>query len=376
MYSLRSISCLFTLQLVVWAIPQAFLAAQSSTTSPNIVPNPGFERFIAPPSGWTYSGSDFAKIVKYWFSGTTASPDIYGPGVKVPKDWAYKGFGKCKPHTGKCMAGITVYGCTDGKPHCREYLEIQLSEPLVIGQNYYLEFYVAPMTRSMHIDKLGAYFSISPINRTTDEILVRKPQMQWKEIAAAPAGQWMRVWGQFVPKYEAEHLLIGNFNTDDSTRAVAPDLNSYNYAYYYIDDVLLKKVPPIIVPPVKPDDLTRVKLEKGKVIRLKNIFFEFDKHELMPRSFVELKKLLSILNANPTMEIEIAGHTDSRGNDAYNLELSKRRAQSVVNYLTANNIAANRLRFKGEGEKKPIDSNLTDEGRAKNRRVEFVILKM
>ena len=127
--------------------------------------------------------------------------------------------------------------------------------------------------------------------------------------------------------------------------------------------------------PVKPDDLTRQPLEAGSVIRLKNIYFEFDKDELMPRSFVELKKLLGILQQQPKMAIEIVGHTDDLGNDAYNLDLSRRRAKAVMQYLLDNKIPASRLRSKGEGEAKPIATNATDEGRAQNRRVEFVVLK-
>ncbi|MDO8971560.1 MAG: OmpA family protein, partial [Saprospiraceae bacterium] len=113
----------------------------------------------------------------------------------------------------------------------------------------------------------------------------------------------------------------------------------------------------------------------GKTIPLKNIYFEFDKDELMPRSFVELNKLLKIMRANPKLVIEIVGHTDALGDDAYNLELSRRRALSVVQFLQENKINKNRLRSHGEGESKPVASNETEEGRAQNRRVEFVVVK-
>ena len=341
----------------------------------NIVPNPGFERFANAPIGWSYKGSYFGEVVKYWFSATTASPDVYGPGVGVPSDWAAKGFGKQTARSGKSMAGLTLFGCTNGKPHCREYLEIQLAEPLVIGQAYYVEFWVTHLEKSMHINSLGAYFSVKEIRRTTDEILIRDAQMSASDPVAAPGGKWVKVSGQFVAKYEAEHILIGNFNDDEHTIAIAPQPDSYNYAYYYIDDVLLKKIPPFQPVPVKPDDLTRQSLEPGKNIPLKNIYFEFDKDELMPRSFVELNKLLKIMQNNPKLSIRIIGHTDALGNDIYNQALSQRRAQAVVNFLTENKIAKNRLFARGEGESRPIATNDTDEGRAENRRVEFVVIK-
>ena len=78
---------------------------------------------------------------------------------------------------------------------------------------------------------------------------------------------------------------------------------------------------------------------------------------------------------NPKLVIDVMGHTDALGDDAYNLELSRRRAESVVNFLLENKISKTRLRSHGEGESKPIASNETDEGRAQNRRVEFIVVK-
>lgn len=350
-------------------------AALSQKPVVNIVPNPGFERFANAPIGWSYKGAVFGEVVKYWFSATTSSPDIYGPGVHVPQDWADKGFGKEKAHGGKCMAGLTLFGCTNGKPHCREYVEIQLAEPLVIGQAYYVEFWTTQLERSLQINNLGAYFSVSEIKRTTDEVLVREAQVKADKIIAAPGGKWVKISGQFVAKYEAEFILIGNFSDDFNTESVATRDDCFNYAYYYVDDILVKKIPPFLPVPVKPDDLSKQKLEPGKAILLKNIYFEFDKDELMPRSFVELNKLLKIMRENPKLSIEIDGHTDSLGDDNYNLNLSRRRAESVVKFLTENKISQSRLSARGAGERQPIASNETDEGRAQNRRVEFVVLK-
>jgi outer membrane protein OmpA-like peptidoglycan-associated protein len=356
------------LSLVCW-LP-ATLQAQT-----NIVPNPGFERFANAPIGWSYKGSVFGEVVKYWFSATTASPDVYGPGVRVPVDWREKGFGEQLPRTGKSFAGLTLYGCTNGKPHCREYIEIQLMEPLVIGQTYYVEFWTTHLQKSLQINNLGAYFSVGEIKRSTDEILVREAQVLSTNIIEAPDGKWVKVSGYFQAKYEAEFIVIGNFTDDANTLTTAYREDCFNYAYYYIEDVLVKKSPPYLPVPVKPDDLTRQTLELGKTIQLKNIYFEFDRDELMPRSYVELNKLLKILKANPKLAIEIAGHTDNYGEDAYNLDLSTRRAKAVVAFLVQNKIAATRLKFKGLGESQPIATNETDEGRAQNRRVEFLILK-
>lgn len=123
---------------------------------------------------------------------------------------------------------------------------------------------------------------------------------------------------------------------------------------------------------VKKDILLRpIKVES--VIRLNNIFFETNKWELLPTSRTELDGLVSILSQNPTMKIEIRGHTDNVGSDESNASLSDNRAKSVVKYLTDKGIAADRLIAKGYGETVPVASNDTAEGRQTNRRVEFKI---
>ena len=120
-------------------------------------------------------------------------------------------------------------------------------------------------------------------------------------------------------------------------------------------------------------DIQLQRLEVGKKIILKNIFYDFDKATLRDESITELERLKTILNDYPKMKIRIGGHTDSRGSDAYNVDLSDRRAKSVVEYLIDNGVDQARLEWKGYGEKEPIDTNDTDAGRQNNRRTEFEI---
>lgn len=128
-----------------------------------------------------------------------------------------------------------------------------------------------------------------------------------------------------------------------------------------------------VTPIVK--DIYLQPIEVGVTVRLKNIYFDFNKTTLKPESYVELNKLVDALERNPKVEIEIAGHTDAVGTDESNLTLSQGRSQAVVDYLISQGIATERLVAHGYGEGKPIDTNDTDEGRANNRRVEFTITK-
>ena len=116
-------------------------------------------------------------------------------------------------------------------------------------------------------------------------------------------------------------------------------------------------------------------IEVGTTVRLNEIYFDFDKTTLQEASFKELDKVVDFLESNSQVEIEIAGHTDSKGADAYNLNLSQGRAEAVVSYLISKGVGAWRLIARGYGETKPVDTNDTEEGRAENRRVEFTVLK-
>ncbi|MHC1707181.1 MAG: OmpA family protein [Bacteroidales bacterium] len=121
-------------------------------------------------------------------------------------------------------------------------------------------------------------------------------------------------------------------------------------------------------------DLHLVPVEVGQIVRLNNIFFTFGKATLIQESFTELDRVVEFLKTNPTVKIEISGHTDNIGSEADNLNLSSERAKSVLEYLTGNGIPESALTSKGFGEQKPVADNLTEEGRQLNRRVEFAIL--
>jgi OmpA-OmpF porin, OOP family len=110
-------------------------------------------------------------------------------------------------------------------------------------------------------------------------------------------------------------------------------------------------------------------------IQLYGILFDLDKATLQPESTKQLQHLVTFLKDNPCLKLEVQGHTDDQGSDDYNLQLSERRAETVVAYLALFDIDTSRLLPKGYGESKPVMQNTTEEGRAKNRRVELVKLK-
>jgi len=130
----------------------------------------------------------------------------------------------------------------------------------------------------------------------------------------------------------------------------------------------------LVESPIVRIELT--KIEVGTLIELENVNFERGKFELLPESYLVLNDLVVLLKNNPKMKIELAGHTDAMGGTQTNLKLSENRVNSVKTHLTTKGIKANRIKGIGYGGKRPVAKNNTEEGREKNRRVEFKVLKI
>lgn len=113
---------------------------------------------------------------------------------------------------------------------------------------------------------------------------------------------------------------------------------------------------------------------KGANIVLKNIFFPTAKYDLLPESITELDKVVALMRDNPSLHIEIRGHTDDVGKESDNMILSTARAKSVVEYLVSKGVVVARLTHKGFGASTPVADNTTEEGRALNRRTEMMIV--
>lgn len=119
------------------------------------------------------------------------------------------------------------------------------------------------------------------------------------------------------------------------------------------------------------DEATNVELREI----IKNIYFETNSENLKSESYGNLDKLVLIMNKFPEARLIVEGHTDSDGDDDYNMNLSQRRANAVKAYLVSKGVSESRIAAKGYGETMPVASNKTDEGKAKNRRVELILTK-
>ena len=390
--------------LLIAALSPCLLMAQNQKGSrENLVYNSSFEEYRECPKKIDALGT--LTIVDAWFQPTAGSADYYNvcgskecgvPKNKLGYQSAHRGLGYC--------------GIYCSKTDYREYLQTQLKRPLVAGQTYELTFFVSLSEYSSGcVATIGGLFTKDRVSDTNRIVLMNKeirklsPQISqtiatyfepqvvnpYERVLTNYKG-WTMITGRFVAEGGEEFLTIGNFFP--ASKSNVQDLDSLTYllpgAYYYIDDVSLycltcgdssQQAVIALVDTVTIEQKilgTDVPLQEGSTFVLKNIFFDFDKSVLLQQSYNELKGLVEILNKYPKMKIEVGGHTDGRGSIDYNQRLSESRAKAVVDYLISKGIDPARLKYKGYGKTQPIDSNNTDEGRARNRRVEFKILSM
>ena len=160
--------------------------------------------------------------------------------------------------------------------------------------------------------------------------------------------------------------------------AVTPFKNDYVMTIkkegYVSESKYIAKTDTVFSAPANIDmDIKPIELNKS--YRINDIYFDFNSFQLNPESKIVLDQFIEFLNFNPSLDIEIQGHTDNIGNDAENLKLSANRAKAVYDYLVQMGISSERLTYKGFGKTKPVATNETEEGRAKNRRTVFLITK-
>ena len=140
---------------------------------------------------------------------------------------------------------------------------------------------------------------------------------------------------------------------------------------FYLDVVDLTKASadePMVV------DFRLDKIKVGTKVVLENIYFETSKSTLKTDSYEQLNQVIKFLENNETIRLEISGHTDNTGSLKVNTRISKERAKAVVDYIVSQGINSSRLESKGYAFTQPISPNDTEEGREKNRRVEFKVL--
>jgi len=361
--------------------------------SQNLVPNQSFEEFHDLPS----KQGDY-KMIKNWFVPYKRenTPDYFHRKAKDPRKYSdFVGvpkntFGFQEAKTGDAYIGLFLWKDS-------EIIGCELKEELRNDKFYNVTFYVSLKEAWFYaIDNIGVYFSQTKIRYADKDPFDKKykeqkykfnPQIiSQKEKPIEDKENWTKISGTFKAKGGEKYMYLGCFASLSDITVKRLKKRTFRASYYYDDDISVYEldslVNPITIEPeintlinVKDTLITEIENKKiGESIILKIIQFEFDKSDLLPNSYNSLDNLFEYLKLRPNVKIEISGHTDNTGNEERNKELSEQRAKAVFDYLTKKGISKERLRYKGYGNLFPVNNNITEENREKNRRVELKII--
>lgn len=353
---------------VLIMLSAALFAQQNGEIQKNLVPNGSFENYRK-KSGNIKNAIPWQQI---------ASVDYYQQPL-TNDTTAQKG-----ARTGTCYAGLRF------QKKYKEFMQVKLADALHRGTTYEFEMYVRlAFWSNASLKSFGALFTKTGYKSQGDVVRSALIDSVSKKGSFINGYQWFRIKGKYLADGGEKYLTIGNFSPNvkkDMTRMNIFKLG-FKEAYYFVDDVSLVKEK-IVAEKVKveivgsfsinneEDSVLEVKnnIKVGEKVTLKNIFFENGRYYILPESYPELNKLSQYLIRNPQMEVQINGHSDNSGSRSKNQKLSEQRAREVFEYLIKKGVQ-NKLYFKGYGSEYPIAPNETDEGKAKNRRVEFEIIK-
>ncbi|MCM4170133.1 OmpA family protein [Arenibacter sp. TNZ] len=333
--------------------------------SQNLVENPSFESFLECPDHL----GNFGQDLKYWSVPTLGSTDYFNTcslSMGVPKNF----MGHQASKFGDGYLGFYMYAPGD----YREYIQGELSQPLEKDLSYSISFYLNLAENSDYaIRDFDILLSSRPL-----EIKIKKGLTKWQlskiegnnftfiEILGdhffTDENLWTKVSTTFVANGSERFITLGNFKDNATTRRkkLAKE-KSVKGAYYYLDMVYLG------------EGIQSYALDETHVFE--NVFFDFDEFQVQDIGTQEIKRVFNYLQSDKTLQIVINGYTDGLGTTSYNMELSVNRAAAVADRLIQLGLARKRITWNGFGAKRPIANNGEEEGRALNRRVEFIISK-
>jgi len=359
--------------------------------SSNLIKNGAFWLYLDPPQLVINNGQNHLEDqIPFWITPNGNTPDYYNQFrklSKVPDNFPHE------YNAGYNYVGIILYHEPSGT--YSEYITGELNSQLRPNRKYVIEIQIRLSQNSgYYIDKFGVYLSKNiPALPNTVERQQDIPQIVFNKILDN-RDTWITLCEPYTAIGDEKYITFGRFSglsetTINKINPINQSEGEYNQsAYYLINKVelfedsancLCNHINHVYIEHSRidfglldPED--SLELNADKTFVLKRIYFDFDKSILLPASFPELQRLSSMLKSK-NISITISGHTDNIGTEEYNNALSLSRAKAVSDWLIERGIDSNRILIQGYGAKMPIVDNTTDENRAINRRVEFIINK-
>lgn len=348
-----------------------------------LVQNGSFETKSYCPTNFN---QQFLNTISGWWQTGDGTPDYFNncsEKAGVPKNI----FGEQLAKEGNAYAGLVTFS-TGGQRNYREYLQTKLIRPLGAGEKVCIEMYISAADFTSFVtDGLGVALTKEKAKQDQTGVMKLEPALANLRLHMLDENeQWVLISDMYTAKGGEEFLTIGNFLFDKELKIIRRTVDlkgkgQSSWSYAYIDNVSVKPVKTrsecscendviasnIVDPPLELSEYSKIQLDA--------VLFDFDKDEITADAQKQLDEVFQLLRKNKSMYMEISGFTDIVGPDGYNLELSKRRAKQVIEYLTKKGIAEDRLKLTFFGKQNPVADNETENGRAQNRRVEFQILE-
>jgi OOP family OmpA-OmpF porin len=365
-----------------WKLIFILTLTGNSMLGQNLVQNGSFEDRTMCPLDFNKSQ---LNEVKSWYQASLGTPDYFHPCSReagVPGNY----FGNEPAQDGNAYMGLVTYSCASRKNY-REYVESKLTRPLVAGELVCVELYYSAADKSTYVtDGLG--ISLSKDNAQSSDysflknanVAMHNPKLHM----LSATGGWTKLSDTYRAEGGEQFITIGNFVADTSLKIISrlgqPGAESCTWSYVYIDNVVVRPIKNERECSCENDYYASIatdppiELSEQEKIKIDNVLFDFDLDQLTDSARIQLNEIHQLLLNNPAMFMEISGHTDEIGSTEYNVELSKRRAERVIQYLADKGINRSRLRIEYFGKSQPTADNTTEEGRHQNRRVEFQIL--
>lgn len=353
-------NCKSTLILIyLFIVNLELLSAQ------NLVINPSLE---------IYQGRD----IEGW-SAIAGTPDVASNKNKIPP-----GSGTFNPiYDKKNRLSEIVFGdiclCQGFNSEHSEVLQVELSKPLKRNVRYELSLYT---------------IKISPIPQSVNEVSIaltrkRLPKESMPHNYDIPfislesgvrarissTKEWVRVSSTYQAKGREKYLSIGNF-ADANKSSVESLIGPGNSIYYCYDNVSVRRINTVTNDSISEQPIIHVQSDSvPENIEFNDSYFAFNHYSLGKTAIPPLHELAEYLKDHRSLSILIAGHTDNIGDREFNQKLSMNRALSIKQYLLSEGITEGRIECKAYGELNPKFSNSSEEGRAKNRRIEIKIVR-
>lgn len=299
---------------------------------------------------------------------TVRPPMVYMAGIVIDKDSRQPIDGatlQMKDETGKFVERFNV----ESEPGGKFKIEVPYHDKYTLIANK------------------NGYFQKELVLNTNDdaleEIVVEMQKYEYAADGVVYNGETnLPIEGATVQLLDAQDNVIETVTTDATGKYAFPLKPESDYRIKVEKEGFFKQSAKISTKG-KPNgviktDFKLFPLEVDQVVRLENIFYDYNKANIRPDAAVELDKLVSTLQDNPTVKIELSSHTDCRGKDAYNMKLSEKRAKSAVDYIISKGIPKTNITSKGYGESQPSEScaceKCSEDEHQRNRRTEFKVL--